>query len=188
MENILVADVMTRDTITAKPDTNLLECAKKMVRKRVGSLPLVTKNKLVGFISEKDILWAMIKKPKKEELSKIKAINISTKKIATIKPHNTIEEAIAKMKKLKFEKLPVINKGQFVGILTFKDILNFNPEFYPELEEFAQIREESKKLERVNKAKHRNFIHQGMCEECGNQDVLEKIDGRLLCEGCKNLT
>ena len=64
MKNILVADVMTRTPITLKPDTNLLECAKKMVRKRVGSLPITIKKRLIGFISEKDILWALIKKSK----------------------------------------------------------------------------------------------------------------------------
>lgn len=66
MEHIFVSDVMTRDPITAKSDTNLLECAKRMVRKRVGSLLLVEKKKLVGIISEKDILWALVKKSKED--------------------------------------------------------------------------------------------------------------------------
>lgn len=185
MNNILVADVMTREPITTKPNTNLLECAKKMVRKRVGSLLLTENKKLVGIISENDILWALIKKSKKD-LSKIKAIDISPKKIATIKPSFTIEETLKKMKKLKFERLPVIHEKKLVGMITAKDILNFNPEFYPELQEFAQIREESKKLKRVKKAKNRNIIRDGACEECGNHDILQRIDGRFICESCNN--
>jgi dTDP-4-amino-4,6-dideoxygalactose transaminase len=51
MKNILVADVMTRTPITLKPDTNLLECAKKMVRKRVGSLP--TQHRAFQFLGHK---------------------------------------------------------------------------------------------------------------------------------------
>lgn len=184
MKSVLVADIMTREPITIKPDTNLLECAKKMVRKKVGSLLLVNKKRLVGFISQKDILWALIKKTK-EDLPKIKAIEISPKKIATIKPSVTIKEAIQKMKKLKFEKLPVIHKKELVGVITIKDILNFNPEFYPELEEFAQIREEAKKLKRIKKAK-RSSLSEGICEECGNQDVLFRTNGMLICESCKN--
>ena len=113
MQNILVADVMTRDPIAVKPDTNLLECSRKMVKKRVGSLLVVENKKLVGFISEKDILWALVKKSKKD-LSKIKAIDICQKKIITIKPSATIKEATDKMKKLKFERLPVINNGNLV--------------------------------------------------------------------------
>jgi len=182
MEEIRVSDVMTRDPIVTKPDTNLLECAKKMVRKRVGSLLLVENKKLVGFISQKDILWALIKKSK-ADLSKIKAIDISVKKIGTIKPSATIKEAMDKMKKLKFQRLPVIFEGKLVGMLTAKDILNFNPEVYPELEEFAKIREETEKLKRVQKAKQ---VREGVCEECGNYDLLYMINGTLLCESCKD--
>ncbi|MDO8528907.1 MAG: CBS domain-containing protein [Nanoarchaeota archaeon] len=181
MKNILVSDVMTREPITIPYNTNLLECAKKMVKKRVGSLLLVEKKKLLGFISEKDILWALIKKSK-EDLSKIKAIDISPKKIAVIKPTNTIAETIEKMKRLKFEKLPVIDNNELVGMLTIKDILNFNPEFYPELEEFAKIREESDKLKRIKKAKQ---VGEGICEECGNHDLLYHQDGRVICDECR---
>ena len=35
------------------------------------------------------------------------------------------------MKKFKFEKLPVIHNKELVGVITVKDILNFNPELYP---------------------------------------------------------
>ena len=185
MSNILVADIMTREPIIVKPDTNLLECAKKMVRKKVGSLLLVDKNKLVGFIDQKDILWALIKKSK-EDLSKIRAIDISPKKIATIKPTHTVRETVQRMKKLKFERLPVIHEGKLVGIVTTKDILTFHPEVYPELEEFAKVREETKKLQRIKKAKNRDFMHEGICEECGNTDILYRVHGMLICESCKN--
>lgn len=185
MKNILVADVMTRSPITINSDTNLLECAKKMVKKKIGSLLLIHNKRLVGFIAQKDILWALVKR-RKEDLEKIRAIDISPKKIATTKPTATIEEALEKMKRLKFETLPVINEGELVGIVTIKDILAFNPEFYPEFGEIEQIRELTNKLNRVKKAKDRKFMHEGICEECGNSDILYNVDGMLICESCKS--
>lgn len=182
MKDILVADLMTREPIIVKPETNLLECARIMVRKRVGSLLLVEKKRLVGFISEKDILWALIKKSEKD-LSKIKAKDISPKKIAIIKPNATLEEATKKMKKTKFERLPVVHEKELVGMITARDILNFHPEFYPELEEFARIREESRKLKSVKKSKS---PREGICEECGNFDWLTQSNGMLVCESCKS--
>ena len=65
MERILVSDIMTREPISVKPETNLLDCARTMVKKRVGSLLILDKKKLVGFISTNDILWALIKKSKR---------------------------------------------------------------------------------------------------------------------------
>jgi len=186
MKEVLVANVMTRNPIIVKPNENLLNCAKKMVRKKVGSLLIVNKKRLVGFIDQRDILWALVKKSK-EDLSKIRAIDISPKKIATIKPSLKLREAIQRMKKLKFERLPVLHEKKLVGMITSKDILSFHPEFYPELEEFAQIREETKKLKRMKKAKDRKFMHDGICEECGNTDILYRVNGMLICDSsCKS--
>lgn len=186
MYKILVSDVMTREPITIAPSANLLECAKKMVQKKTGSLLLLEKKRLVGLISRHDILWALIKKSK-DELSKIPAKDISPKKIAIIKPSATLEEALKKMKESRFERLPVIDNNELVGIITIKDILSFSPEIYPELEEFAQIREESRKLKLVKKAKERETsLQEGICEECGNYGTLYRFKGMLVCSSCKN--
>jgi CBS domain-containing protein len=182
MKSILVADVMTREPVTISPETNLLECAKKMVAKKIGSLIIVNKKKLVGFLSQKDILWALIKKSFKD-LEKIKAIDISPKKIAIISPNATIKEAIAKMNKFKFERLPVVHENELVGVITAKDILNFHPEVYPEIDEFAKIREDSEKLKRVNKNEKSK---DGVCEECGKEGILFRVNGMLLCESCRD--
>ena len=156
-----------------------------MVRKRVGSLLIVEGKKLVGFVSRRDILWALIKKSKKD-LSKIRAIDISPKKIAVIKPIVTVNEVIQRMKKLKFDRFPVVKEGKLVGMITVKDILNFNPELYPELDEFAKIREEWSKLRRVKKAKDRASLHEGICEECGNQEILFEVNGIHMCGSCRS--
>ena len=181
MKTILVTDIMTRDPLIIKSNTNLLECAKKMVQKRVGSLPVIENKKLVGFITRKDILWAIVKKSCKD-LDKIKTIDIARKKITTIRPKATIEEAFNKMKG-KFQKLPVIQNGELVGMLTVKDLLNFRPEFYPEIQEISNIREEAEKLERVKK---KDKVTEGICEDCGNQEWLHKFNGMLVCESCMN--
>ena len=173
---------MTREPVTIFPDANLLDCAKMMVKKNVGSLIIVDKKKLVGFISQRDVLWALTKNPS-GDLTKIKAIEISPKKIAVIKPDSTIKEAIEKMNRLKFERLPVVHENELVGVITAKDILSFHPEVYPEIEEFARIREEAEKLRRIKEAEKRR---EGICEECGHQGILFRSNGMLVCESCRD--
>jgi CBS domain-containing protein len=186
MKKVLVSDIMTREPITVDKDTSLLECAKKMVGKHVKSLPIVENSRLVGFISQRDILWALTKKSP-EDLMSIKSIDISPKKVETIKPSASIDEALKKMKNSRFEKLPVIQDNELVGVITIKDILNFHPEIYPELEEFAMIREEGEKLKRVQKAVPvDDSENEGICGECGEQDFLQKVNGMFICESCKN--
>ncbi len=184
MERILVADIMTRDPITIGPGATLLDCAKIMVKKKVGSLLIAHQKKLLGFISEKDILWAIVKKSK-EYLDKIIALDIAPRKIATINPFISVKEAVRKMKKVKFERLPVIHNGELVGMITVKDILEFYPELYKDLDEFAEIKEEYMKLLRVKKAQIIPRTRDGICEECGKRDVLFKVNGVLMCESCR---
>ena len=184
-KDVLVSDLMTRNPTTIKPDTNLLECAKIMVRKKVGSLVITNEKKtLLGFISRQDILWALVKKSK-EDLGKIKAMDISPKKIATIKPEATVRGAIKKIKELKFERLPVVKNKKLVGIITVRDILNFQPEIYTELDEFIKIKEESEKLKRV---KEKEFSREeGNCERCGKQRALQNFNEMPLCNSCMNV-
>src|SRR3989344_3216010 len=100
MKNILVCDLMTRNPLTVGPETNLLDCAKKMLKNKVGALLIVNKNKkLLGYIAQKEILWTIVKKSK--NLSGIKAIDISARKLTTIPPKLTIKEAMKRMKKFK---------------------------------------------------------------------------------------
>jgi CBS domain-containing protein len=182
MKKIVVADIMTRNPITISPDTDLLSCTKIMVKKRTGSLLLVQDKKLVGIISRSDILWAIVKKSK-QDLSKIRAIDISPRKIATIKPTRSLDYALKKIKKVKRARLPVIYKGELVGLITAKDIFQYNPSTFPELTEYHQIREWEDKTERIEKARYRDIL-EGICNECGNQGILINVEGELICEDC----
>jgi len=55
-------------------------------------------------------MWAISKKNSKRELSEIKAEEVCTKKITTIRPSADIYDAIKLMKKAKFRRLPVVIK------------------------------------------------------------------------------
>lgn len=183
MNRVLVSDIMTRQPFAVKPETNLLECAKILIKKRIGSLLLVEDKKLVGFISTQDILWAIVKKSR-EDLSRIRAIDISPKKLITIKPDATLEEAVRKIKKFKFHRLPVVKNGEVLGMLTIRDILNFYPELNAQLRELESIKEESEKIKRIEGAKERVVFRDGICEECGERGPLYRINGMLVCASC----
>lgn len=175
---IKVGDIMTRSFVAVKPDTNLIDCAKEMIKKRVGSLVIKEGQKLLGLLTEKDIIWAITKK---QNLNNIKASDIASKKIATIKPGADVAEAMERMKKLKFRRLPVIVNGNVVGMLTLKDILRIQPELYSNIYDIEKIREESEKLKRMKSP----FSKEGRCEQCGDFDILYKTDSRLICEECR---
>ncbi len=179
---VKVGDIMTRNFVSVSPSTSLLDCAKKMVKKRVGSLILSEGNELRGILTEGDILWAMTKKSRKD-LNKIKAEEIAPKKTITIKPSADVYQALQKMKKTKYRWLPVTVNKNIIGFLTLKDILRIEPSLFDIASGIMQIREEGDKLKRK---KSGELFSEGTCEECGNFNLLYKIDNRMICEDCRN--
>ena len=85
MRKISVGDVMTRNFVSAKPDSSLYECAKLMAKERVNSLVITEGRRLIGIITARDILWVLTKK-QNVDLSKIRSIDVAARKLAVIKP------------------------------------------------------------------------------------------------------
>ncbi|MDO8564222.1 MAG: CBS domain-containing protein [Nanoarchaeota archaeon] len=177
--SIAVGEVMTRSLISVEPNENLMNCSKKIVKNRVNTLLVTNEDKLLGIITSTDILKVVISKH--HNLSKLKAIQIATRKVAVIKPSATIHEALAKMRELNFRRLPVISQGALVGVITLKDILKVDPSVYTELGELAEIKEEEIKL---SKLKDIGPV-EGFCEYCGAFSELVKIGNQALCPDCR---
>ena len=62
--DIKVGDIMTRNFVSIKPEESVVNAAKKMTKKRVGSLIIEKKKKLLGLVTQRDIIYALIKKNK----------------------------------------------------------------------------------------------------------------------------
>lgn len=181
MQKIAVGDIMTRKIVSCSPHDSLHKCAKTMAKERVNTLPLTKDKKLVGIITARDILWTITKSPS-SDLKKIKAIEIATTKVAVIKPSADISQALQKMKLLNFRRLPVLSKGELIGIVTLKDILSVEPAFYSELQELMDLRES----ERKQSARDIMYPEVGLCDNCGAFSELLKVESSLLCADCRD--
>ena len=180
---ISVGDLMTRNFVHVSPKTNLKKCAETMIKKHVGSLVVKEGNQLMGILTEKDILWAIMKKSVRD-LEKINAEDIANKKVITIKPSVDVIEALNRMKRDKVRRLPVTENGKVIGLLTLKDILKIDPNLYEIISETVKIKEESAKLSMGEKLKLNR--KDGLCCGCGNQETIYHADGDWLCISCYN--
>ena len=127
---MFVRDVMTPNPITVKPDVAFQDALKLLRDKGVRRLPVVNdEGKLVGIITEKDLLYASPSKATTLDvwelsylLSKLKVEDIMTKEVITISDDTPIEEAAKVMADKKVGALPVMRDGELVGIITETDI------------------------------------------------------------------
>ena len=61
MDELKVVEVMSRRLITASPDTTIREAARVMVSEKIGCLPVVNENQLVGIVTETDLLEILVR-------------------------------------------------------------------------------------------------------------------------------
>jgi CBS domain-containing protein len=108
-------EIMTRDIITVAPDLTVRKLAMTLVKNQISGAPVAGKNgKIVGIVSEADIV---AKKGKD-----VKAI--MSKKVISIAEDTPIDEIAQLMTKHKIKRLPVMNGGKVVGIVSRADIVN----------------------------------------------------------------
>jgi CBS domain-containing protein len=121
---MFVKEIMTTDVKTIRPEDNIKRLAEMMVKNKIGSLVVVEgSGEVVGIATERDIIEDIILLGKSPE--EVKVRDVMTKDIITVNPGDTLEEAAEVMVNHKIKKLPVIDKGRLVGIVTATDLIAY---------------------------------------------------------------
>jgi len=127
-----IRDVMTKNPITVDSETLVLDAQKIMRENNIRRLPIVDKGKLVGIVTQHDLLLAAPSPATSLSihelnylLAKMKVKEIMKKNPVTITPDTPFEEALRIGQEKKIGSFPVIEKGKLVGIATESDIVRF---------------------------------------------------------------
>ncbi|PIO00533.1 hypothetical protein COT72_00455 [archaeon CG10_big_fil_rev_8_21_14_0_10_43_11] len=171
---ILVADAMTRSPLSTVSTALIFEASKKMVAGNVGSLVVVEKNKLVGILTKTDVIRQVVlkgKDPKKTRVGDVMARNI-----VSTPSHTPLAKATQTMVSLGFRRLPVVDNGVFVGLITQTDVLRVQPTLI-ELLADKFMNDTSSDVRRMDNVK-------GVCDACGKASFLKSYEGSMLCLSC----
>src|SRR4030043_2222162 len=133
---VLVRDVMSKDVKVVRSDTTVKEVVATMNKFNIGSIIVMQSDRPVGIITERDVLRRIIELSLAPETQT--ARHVMTSPITTINETASIEEAAKLMAKKKIKRLPVMNSGKIVGILTYTDIVFKVPTLLSVLEEIVR--------------------------------------------------
>lgn len=124
-----VKDRMTPNPITVTEDTAFEDALRLMRDKKIRRLPVMREGRLVGIVSEKDLLYASPSPATSLSvfemhylLSKLRVKDVMTKRVITVGEDCPLEEAARIMVDHKIGCLPVLRDGSLVGIITETDI------------------------------------------------------------------
>ena len=178
---LAVRDVMTRTVVTATPAMSAAEAGKKMVENRVGNILIVEKGRPVGIVTESDMVAKVISKNVKP--GSIKLEQLMSQPLITTKSSDDINDAVLVMAQKKIRRLPVIDDGALVGIITDADVIQASSEINQILDNLIQMNRETV-LDRRDV-----IVTQGECEECEEfSEDLRQEEGRLKCPRCRGST
>jgi CBS domain-containing protein len=115
-----VRDVMVKNVKTVSPEATMAEAAGMMKKYKIGCLVVVEGDRVVGIITERDLAYKIIAERRSLET---KVGIIMTKDLKTISSKKSIKDAAKVMAAHVIRRLPVVEEGKLVGIVSIEDIM-----------------------------------------------------------------
>lgn len=113
-------EIMTKSVRTASPEMSVRDVAALMREGDMGAVPVVDAGKLIGIITDRDIVVRVVAEGKESSTPVAEAM---TTKLFTVKPDDFVFEAIRLMGDKQVRRVPVINEaGELAGIIAMADI------------------------------------------------------------------
>ncbi len=109
-----------RAVYTVTPDTSLQDVARSMASHQVGAVAVVDGEALVGILTERDIVFRGVGRG--QDVRSTPAFAIMTRDPVTVDIDDAISDALAAKLGDAFRHLPVMENGQLVGLLSYRDI------------------------------------------------------------------
>jgi CBS domain-containing protein len=146
MPELTARDVMTTRIVSVAPDMSVKDAARLMVERGVGALPVVEGDELIGLVTEGDLIMkdvrvrfpttihlldAFIFYPPSQERMETeikKAVAATVREVMTTEPVTvdvsaTVEDVATAMVDRDVSRVPVLDEGRLVGIVSKSDIV-----------------------------------------------------------------
>ncbi len=168
---IPVIEIMSKAPVSINPDASAAEAAGVMRDRELGSLLVVSGQKPVGIVTEKDLLTKIV--AENRLASDVIVSDIMSSPVVTIGPYQEILDAAKTMADLNIRRLAVVDDDTLVGLVTENDILKV----WPALIEITR--------ERAAITAPAEGVGVGYCEGCSTfSEHLSLHNGQLLCPSC----
>jgi len=114
-----VSEIMSKTMTVVEPEATLGEAATMMGERHVGSVVVCEDDRLVGILTERDIVRAL---SREHDAPMRPVVEWMSKDPTTTKPDADVKEALRTMVDGGFRHLPVIDEGRVVGMVSIRDV------------------------------------------------------------------
>jgi CBS domain-containing protein len=143
-----VSEIMSTDLVTVGPEYNVADVASLMRSKRIGSVIVLEDDRVLGILTERDILGVV---GSGEDPKNVAAHEALTDDLVTIGPDAPVEEAAQEMVRAGVRHLPVISEQDLIGIVSMRDLVRWSVRGVAESSDLPHIELSKQVLSLVHK-------------------------------------
>ena len=115
-----------REVATISADARVSEAVRVLGERRIGALPVVEGDRIVGIMSERDVIYCL--KDHGSEVLDWPISRVMTSPAITVDPSTEVLNALALITQKRVRHLPVVSGGQLVGIVSIGDLVKYRIE------------------------------------------------------------
>ena len=115
-----IRDLMSSNPCAIEADKPVAYAAKMMKQEDVGLAPIVEGDRLVGTLTDRDIVLRVVAEGKDPQT--VTAREVASTDLVTIDPQQDLDEALRLMASNQVRRLPVVEEGRLVGVLAQADV------------------------------------------------------------------
>jgi CBS domain-containing protein len=112
---------ISANLVRTTKDASVFEVARILLRRKVGAVIVERGGKLVGIISERDIVWRVVAPGK--DPAKLKAKDIMTTGVVSVDLNEGMDKVYETMSAAHFRHLPVRKGGRIIGMVSTRDLM-----------------------------------------------------------------
>lgn len=110
-----------RAVFSVAADQTVAEAVKMLAERRIGAVPVIDGNAVLGIFSERDVIYCLERKG--QAALDLRVSEVMTAPAITVTPEDGILGALALMTRRRIRHLPVIDQGRCVGVVSIGDLV-----------------------------------------------------------------
>ncbi len=117
-----LAHIMTKRVVTVSPSERVSDALALMADRDIGSLVVTEKDSPVGIVTERDIIRRLVTE---KSFDRVEVASVMTHPVITAQPETPSWEALRTMLSKRIRRLPILENGKLVGIVTERDLFRW---------------------------------------------------------------
>lgn len=117
----IIANRGLSEIIACDCTTPVSEVVQTLASKRIGALPVLREGRVVGIVSERDVIYRLADRGK--DCLDVPVEEIMTSPAITVEPATTVDEALGMMTRRRFRHFPVVENGQLIAFISIGDLV-----------------------------------------------------------------